>query len=368
MQAIRRLLEVSPFDGLAVAPFIEAVQTTLALLLERFPVYATFLRTHGVQSLPNCLEEIHQLPALYLPVLKGLRFALPEGLHIEMELTSSGTTGLPSVTPLDADSVHGRVAAMLASYRGMGIVDRPLTALAFLLDPATTRLAGSLVIDAVLRVAPEITGYRYLARMGNAAPEFDGAAALQAFREAKGPLLLIGYPALISAAIDRLQAQGVPRLPLAEGSRILTGGGWKAFLPGVHLDQSQFRQQVADFFAIAPSAIRDMYGLSECPAVFVQCEHGSYHVPSFCWAQAIDPETGDEVPAGQIGLLQLTTPLTTSYPLLKILTTDKVRLGSGCPCERIAPTLQPLGRVAAARFDTCAMKIGEAVASQRILA
>jgi HD-like signal output (HDOD) protein len=40
-----------------------------------------------------------------------------------------------------------------------------------------------------------------------------------------------------------------------------------------------------------------MYGLSECPAVFLQCDHGQYHVPAFAWAQAIDPETESETQA-----------------------------------------------------------------------
>ena len=105
----------------------------------------------------------------------------------------------------------------------------------------------------------------------------------------------------------------------------------------------------------------DMFGLSECPAVFVQCEKGKYHVPGWCWAQAADPESGREIPLGQEGLLRLTVPLTTSYPLLRILTTDRVVMQRGCSCGRAARFLQPRGRVSAARFETCAMKIGKAV-------
>jgi len=82
-----------------------------------------------------------------------------------------------------------------------------------------------------------------------------------------------------------------------------------------------------------------MFGLSECPAVFVQCERDRYHVPAWCWAQAIDPETGREMSDGQEGLLQLTTPLTTSYPLMRILTTDRAIVGRTCACGRAAPGL-----------------------------
>lgn len=67
------------------------------------------------------------------------------------------------------------------------------------------------------------------------------------------------------------------------------------------------------------------------------------------------------MPAGNEGLLQLTVPLTTSYPLLRILTTDRVALGRGCSCGRTTAFLVPRGRVTAARYETCAMKIGRAV-------
>jgi len=304
------------------------------------------------------------LPAVFLPVLKSYRFALPSNLVIVKHLTSSGTTGQPSVIPLDEPSWHRRVRAMLAGYRAMDLLEGDLTALAFLMDPATTQMAGSLVIDAVLRAVPQVRGVHYVARMGPSGPQFlhQEAAALLAGAVRQGPVVLVGYPALIAAAIEGLARAGKASLPLPPGSKILTGGGWKSFLPGVSLYQDEFRRRASAFFGVPRQAIRDMFGLSECPAVFVQCEHGRYHVPAWCWAQAIDPESGREVSLGQEGLLQLTTSLTTSYPLLRILTTDRVTLGRGCPCGRAARFLTPRGRVSVARFETCAMKTGRAVA------
>ena len=231
------------------------------------------------------------------------------------------------------------------------------------MDPATTQMAGSLVIDAVLKAVPQVGSVHYLARMGPTGPQFmaQEAATLLARTASQRPVVLVGYPALMAAAIHGLTQTGFRSFPLPAGSRILTGGGWKSFLPGVALDQDEFRRQASDFFGVPPQAIRDMYGLSECPAVFVQCEQSRYHVPAWAWAQAIDPESGREMALGDEGLLQLTVPLTTSYPLLRILTTDRVTLGRGCTCGRAARYLTPRGRVTAARFETCAMKIGRSV-------
>jgi phenylacetate-coenzyme A ligase PaaK-like adenylate-forming protein len=297
-------------------------------------------------------------------VLKIYPFALPPDVQIVRTLTSSGTTGKPSVTPLDAGSWHCRVRAMRESYSAMGLLDRDATALCFLMDPTTTQMAGSVVIDAVLRSVPQVKAVHYLARMTPTGPQFaaEQATAILAEATPRGPVVLVGYPALIAAAMQMLTKLGRASLPLPAGSRILTGGGWKSFLPGLTLDREQFRAQASAFFGIPPADIRDMYGLSECPAVFVECERGRFHVPAWCRAQAIDPETNRDVPDGEDGLLQLTCPLTLSYPLVKITTTDRVTMGRGCACGRAAPFVIPKGRVSAARFETCAMKIGQAVA------
>jgi hypothetical protein len=366
-----------PLDDLLAAPpftaapdegrFLAAVNGCLNVLCRRFPRYAAFLRERAAVPLAlplTALAEVEAIPAVFLPVLKTYPFALPDEVEVTVRLTSSGTTGNPSVTPLDAPSMARRVAAMTASYRGLGVFAGRMDVLAFLLDPATTQMAGSLVIDATLRAAPEIRSVTYLARMGPKGPDFALADAADAVAEAarRGPVLVVGYPALIGAAMQALTAAGRKTLPLPAGSCVLTGGGWKTFLPGVHLDRDEFQQRAAAFFTVPPQAVRDMFGLSECPAVFVQCGRGGYHVPSFALARAIDPETGAEVPRGEVGLLQLTVPLTTSYPLLGILTTDKVAIERDCPCGLAAPVLVPRGRATAARFETCAMKIGRAVA------
>jgi hypothetical protein len=361
--AIDRLLGEPPFAAEPTPTFFEAVRECLGVLRRRFPRYDDFLRRRGAAG-PHSLDDLDALPALFLPVLKGMSFDVPADVVIVRELTSSGTSGRPSVVPQDEPSWRRRTGALLASYRGAGVLEGDWNALAFLLDPATTKMAGSLVIDAALRTVPGMRSLRYLARQGAKGPDFDLPAAAAVLGEAAtmGPVLILGYPALIAATLRGLAQAGRTSLPLPAGSRVLTGGGWKSFLPGLTLDQAEFRRQVSDYFGLPASAVRDMYGMSECPAVFVQCERGGYHVPAFVRARAVDPEADQAVPAGETGLLELTTPLTTSYPLLKILTTDKVALRDGCGCGRAGACVEPRGRAAAARYETCAMQIGRSVA------
>ncbi|MCE9565719.1 MAG: hypothetical protein K8U57_27155 [Planctomycetes bacterium] len=350
---IERLLELPAFDSPPDDLFAGATAHCVRSLRDRFPRYAEFLAARGNDP----------LPAIFLPVFKSYPFPLPAEMVVARTLTSSGTTGKPSLTPLDEQSWDYRVRAMRQSYAALGLLDGDVTALCFLMDPATTQMAGSVVIDAVLKSVPQVKAIHYLARMTPTGPLFlaEQAPTLFAQSIARGPVVLVGYPALITAMMQGMSKLGRTSFPLPAGSRILTGGGWKSFLPGLALDRKEFRTQAAAFFGIPDDAIRDMYGLSECPAVFVECERGSYHVPAWCRAEAVDPETMKPTPENENGLLQLTCPLTLSYPLVKILTTDMAQIRNWCPCGRAAASIIPKGRVTAARFETCAMKIGEAV-------
>lgn len=346
--------------------FFAAVRECLDTLAARFPQYADFLerRSPGIlQREFGSIEDLNQLPAVFLPVLKQSQFDWSADLEVSITLTSSGTSGRPSRIPLDEENMQRRVAAMRSMYEAMGIVSGPTRAMAFLIDPRGTQMAGSLVIDAVLRSLAEVQSIRYLATMGEKGPAFDLAGVADALTQAReeGPVLSVGYPSLMIAAIEALKSAGLSSLPLPAGSLVLTGGGWKSFLPGVRIDQAEFRETAGEYFGLSDRAIRDMYGMAECPAVMVQCEKGGYHVPGLTYAQAIDPETNRDAPDGETGLLQLTTPLTTCYPLLKILTTDKVRIQRDCECGLAAPTIIPQGRATAARYETCAMKIGTAL-------
>ena len=348
------------------ANFVQAVNCCRRQLLERFPQYAQFTSDRSsISASQECadLEDVDRLPALFLPALKRFRFAWPQDLQVEIALTSTGTSGSPSEVPLDNVNLQRRIAAMRIAYEDMGLLSESTTVLAFLLDPQTTRMAGSVIIDGVLRSHPHVQAVTYLARMTDTGPQFDVQEAVDRLTSAADSqsVLIVGYPALISSAILQMQQMGITTVPLPTGSLVLTGGGWKSTLPGVPIDQQEFSQMAAAFFGTPRSSIRDMFGLSECPAVFLQCALGNYHIPAFAWAQAVDPETQSAVPDGQLGLLQITTPLSTSYPLLRVLTTDKVCLGRHCDCGFAAPFLQPHGRTSVARFETCAMRIGQAV-------
>src|SRR4051812_16779270 len=85
----------------------EAFDLALAHVVRRlrllFPRYDAFLTVRGIGAEEDFTTPaaIDRLPAIFLPVLKTYPFEVPRGLSIVRTLTSSGTTGKPSTTPLD---------------------------------------------------------------------------------------------------------------------------------------------------------------------------------------------------------------------------------------------------------------------------
>jgi hypothetical protein len=78
--------------------FVAAASSCLEILQRRFPRYAEFLgnRTGRNFHRPfSGLDDLDQLPAIFLPVLKSYQFPMPPDLPLAQTLTSSGTTGQP---------------------------------------------------------------------------------------------------------------------------------------------------------------------------------------------------------------------------------------------------------------------------------
>ena len=81
----------------------------------------------------------------------------------------------------------------------------------------------------------------------------------------------------------------------------------------------------------------DIYGLTEIygPGISVSCDakEGLHYWDDYLYFEVIDPETGANVPEGQLGELVITTLRKEGAPLLRYRTHDLTRLIPGkCPC------------------------------------
>jgi long-chain-fatty-acid---luciferin-component ligase len=92
----------------------------------------------------------------------------------------------------------------------------------------------------------------------------------------------------------------------------------------------------------------------ELNTVVFECEAAHKHIPPWLIVEALDPETQEPVPAGEMGVLAYWDALPTGYPGFVISDDFGVLDPSGCECGRPGPTMSFMRRVTAADDRGCA--------------
>jgi hypothetical protein len=96
-------------------------------------------------------------------------------------------------------------------------------------------------------------------------------------------------------------------------------GGWK-HLAAQAVGRREFRER---FHALGVPTVIDFYGMAEqVGSVHFENPRHFLHCPVHADVIVRDPETLEPLPAGEVGLVQVTSVLPTSYPGHSILTED----------------------------------------------
>jgi hypothetical protein len=164
------------------------------------------------------------------------------------------------------------------------------------------------------------------------------------------PLLVFGFtfmiwlyflPALARANADLSQAT------------LIHSGGWKKLIEQ-SVDNAQFKRALYE--ASGLRRVYNFYGMVEqVGSVFLECESGVLHAPSFAEVIVRNPRSLAPAPIGEKGVLQVLSALPTSYPGHSLLTEDLgVLLGQdGCACGRRGSYFAVHGRVPRAELRGC---------------
>jgi len=146
--------------------------------------------------------------------------------------------------------------------------------------------------------------------------------ALQNAQDSGKPFALLGASYSLVHLMDALQARGQSfRLPA--GSRLLDTGGFKGQSREVPMDA--FYDQLSATFGVSRDQCLNMYGMTELSTQFYDA--GNRHVPSvkrgphWIRSRLVDPLTGQDVPAGERGILAH-TDLANFNSVVTILTED----------------------------------------------
>jgi phenylacetate-coenzyme A ligase PaaK-like adenylate-forming protein len=128
--------------------------------------------------------------------------------------------------------------------------------------------------------------------------------------------------------LDALDARGVrPALPA--GSRVMETGGFKG--RSRELSRESLHEAIADRLGVPPERIVNQYGMTELGSQFYDSvlrrpgEPRRKLAPPWARVRAVDPDTGDDVPAGEPGALVI-VDLANTGSLQAVQTADLGRL------------------------------------------
>lgn len=285
------------------------------------------------------VESLIDIPPIPVNLFKKYDLTTcPRDKVIRVLNSSSTTTGIPSVIPLDATTANRQKKGLLAILKSMiGKQRRPY--LVFdspsVNDPKKKKLTAR---GAAIRGIENFSKKTYYIMKeedgGRLVPNLE---LLEQIQEEHGQeeLLGFGFTFMVwTSLIQELQKEGrkfsFPKLT------ILHSGGWKK-LEAQKVSKEEFNRQVAEYLGNDPRRIIDFYGMVEqVGIIYPDCEEGYKHVPNFGDVIIRDIFTMKEVDVGETGLIETLSVLPTSYPGQALLTEDLGTLKGidDCKCGR----------------------------------
>ena len=147
-------------------------------------------------------------------------------------------------------------------------------------------------------------------------------------------IVYAGGPVLLYSMSKAGIARGMENV-LAEGSRIITFGGFKGVSP-VGDEEAVIKR-----FTGVPH-IQFVYGMSELTTAFLMCESGHYHIPPWIIPFVLDEQTGEPKPqeGTQTGIAAF-MDLTTRTYWGGLISADRVTISwERCACGRTTPYMK----------------------------
>ncbi|WP_417504416.1 acyl-protein synthetase [Marinomonas gallaica] len=312
--------------------------------------YANLLAGQGQQA--GVAESLDAVPLVAARLFKMLRLSSTQPEDVFKTLTSSGTTSqVKSQIVLDRDTaaLQSKVlVSLLSSFTGKA--RRPMLIIDH--DGLTSNREGFSARGA------GVQGLSFFGRDHTYALNADMTPNWQAIDDfiakySSEPVLIFGFTFMVwQHFIQPLKASG--RIDQLSQALMFHSGGWKK-LQDRAVSNDTFKTTVRQVLG-KDVAIHNFYGMVEqIGSVFVECEQGHLHAPSYADVIIRDQETLEVKKIGESGLIQVLSFIPKSYPGHSILTEDLGRLlGEGdCPCGRKGRYFEVLGRLPKTEVRGC---------------
>ena len=339
--------------------FLQATADCCAFHMARCPQYraiAEHLRFSPDQlRTMDDLVRVPMLPTLFFK--RHALFSMPRRRMV-MKVTSSGTSGTFSQGGCDLGCIWAEVPMVLRlGWRHRLISFRPANYVVLGYKPDRRSSAGvTRTMFGMTFFAPPLRRFYALRWQGEGyVPDLDGAVeALERFSRSPFPTRIVGFPSYLWFGLKRMEELGIS-LRLRPGSKILLAGGWKQHWQQ-QVDKSVLYSLVRRVLGVGEEDIHELFGAVEHPIFYNTCPRHHFHVPIYSRVLIRDPATLEPLPMGQVGLVNLISPLIRATPVTSVVTDDLGYLtpGDACGCGLTSPYLTLLGRVGLGDIKTCA--------------
>lgn len=346
------------------ARFLRAVRDNCAYHIKHCPEYGAVCKAEGFSpEQVKTVDDLARLPLLPTLFFKRHHVSSMPGWRTPMKVTSSGTSGSFSRVSFDWGCILAEVPMVLR----LGFYHRlvsPVPARYVILGYKPGRqdkMGVARTMFGLTHFAPPV-GRFYALRWkdGSYVPDLDGAVKTLA-RRARLPLpvRIVAFPSYLWFGMERLEELGLS-VKLPRGSKILLAGGWKQHYAR-EVDKNTLYALAKRVLGVEEDSIHEFFGAVEHPVFFNSCKNHRFHIPVYSRVIIRDVRTLEPLPMGEVGLVNLITPLINATPVTSVMTDDLGYLtpGEACGCGLKAPYLTILGRAGLNDITTCAAGAAE---------
>lgn len=344
--------------------FLRACRENCAYHIRRCPGYAAICEHLGFSpDQLRTVDDLAQIPPIPTLFFKGRTlFSMPRR-RMAMEVTSSGTSGKFSRIGFDWGSILAE-APMVVNLGLRHHLASPKPAHCVILGykPHRSNHTGvTRTMFGLSHFSPPLSRTYALRMEGEGyVPDLDAVArALKKLERSHFPTRVIGFPSYLWFGLKRMEELGL-RVKLPRGSRVILAGGWKGHADQ-EVDKSTLYALAEKTLGIQEDHINELFGAVEHPVFYNTCPRHHFHIPAYGRIIIRDPDTLAPLPMGQVGLINLISPLMCATPTLSVMTDDLGYLtpGEKCGCGIQSPYLTILGRVGMSGIQTCAAGAAE---------
>ena len=344
--------------------FLRACRENCAYHIRRCPGYAAICEHLGFSpDQLRTVDDLAQIPPIPTLFFKGRTLVSMPRRRMAMEVTSSGTSGKFSRIGFDWGSILAE-APMVVNLGLRHHLASPKPAHCVILGykPHRSNHTGvTRTMFGLSHFSPPLSRTYALRMEGEGyVPDLDAVArALKKLERSHFPTRIIGFPSYLWFGLKRMEELGL-RVKLPRGSRVILAGGWKGHADQ-EVDKSTLYALAEKTLGIQEDHINELFGAVEHPVFYNTCPRHHFHIPAYGRIIIRDPDTLAPLPMGQVGLINLISPLMCATPTLSVMTDDLGYLtpGEKCGCGIQSPYLTILGRVGMSGIQTCAAGAAE---------